>query len=205
MKTIFDLKSDAHMLIDEILSYGVPKNRVYKMLRYRLQVPYGMEHISKMATMTQVERAIDVLKSMRNYEERRFQKSGIIHDKPSCPKPPSLPVLLNGCENVPTSLPVPSSASFLKTARQSLLQHLKSIKTEPLASPPLVNSPIKSPMQGSKTHATESISTEPKRSLSWDTTANALELDSIASLSNLGERSRYPRKGRRSPKREQAS
>lgn len=72
MKTIFDLKSEAHMLIDDILSYGIKKNVIYHSLAYRLKVPLEMAHIGRMATMTQVEKAIVALTSMRNREEQNW-------------------------------------------------------------------------------------------------------------------------------------
>ena len=75
MKTIFDLQSEAHMLIDDLCSYGVPKNRIYAILATKLKTSVYMAHISKMATLTQVERAIKELHRMVNFEENRWKKT----------------------------------------------------------------------------------------------------------------------------------
>ena len=94
---IFELKSDAHGLIDDLVRYGRKRNGIYNELRGRLNVPYGMEHMKKMATIAQVENAIVALKVMKS-QARRRHKAKIKNLPPvpahSIPKPisPIIPV-----------------------------------------------------------------------------------------------------------------
>lgn len=74
MPDIFELKFEAHGLIDELVMLGVSRNRVYKNLRYRLRVQNGYEHLARMSTMSQVESAIIQLKSMLRSRRRVLNK-----------------------------------------------------------------------------------------------------------------------------------
>lgn len=67
--TIFDLKHEAHGLIDHLVLHGKSRGWVYNELRKRLDVPFGFEHLAKMSTMTQVQKAIFVLKEMKREQK----------------------------------------------------------------------------------------------------------------------------------------
>lgn len=90
--TIYDLKAEAHDLIDHLVFHGRHRNQVYAELRYRLNVPEGYEHIGKMAAMSQVQKAIVVLKEMRREQkvaarERKRAREKLEREKN--PPPPS--------------------------------------------------------------------------------------------------------------------
>lgn len=71
---IFELKHQGHGLIDELVLRGIPRHRVYKQLREKLGVQDGFEHFARMSTISQVERAIRVLREMRNERRRSLKK-----------------------------------------------------------------------------------------------------------------------------------
>lgn len=71
---IFELKYEAHDLIDTLVRLGLHKNYVYGKLRANLGVPPGMEHFGSMATMTQVEAGIRELKKMKTVRLKEIRK-----------------------------------------------------------------------------------------------------------------------------------
>lgn len=60
-KTLWEIKSDAHELIDEIASWGYPKRNIYKKLAIRLAVNECKAHFSTMGTWSEVIRAYNAL------------------------------------------------------------------------------------------------------------------------------------------------
>lgn len=99
-KQLFELKADAHDLIDELVAIRIPKPVIYNRLRIAMSVPNGFEHFGRMATVSQVEKGIEALTKMKNYYKRRNKKDltktlrRLKNKKKSKPNtPPPLPIL----------------------------------------------------------------------------------------------------------------
>ncbi len=70
-ESIQSWKTHAHDLIYEIQSYGVPRKLVYARLARKLKVGEEYAHFTRMATMEQVFRAVEVLEKMRRQCEHQ--------------------------------------------------------------------------------------------------------------------------------------
>lgn len=80
---IYDYKTQAHDLIEEIRWSGIPKDKIYKKLHYLLHCSPHDAHIGSMTTIIEVKRAISALKWMRrryahvkSFREQELFKSG---------------------------------------------------------------------------------------------------------------------------------
>lgn len=64
-KDIFQYKTEAHELIEDLILMGMKRGRIYKKLLIKLGLRKGEEHIGGMSTIAQVKRAISVLEVMK--------------------------------------------------------------------------------------------------------------------------------------------
>ena len=81
---IFELKAYGHELIDDIVRLGVQRNTVYSRLEENLKVPKGMGHFARMATISQVGKAIVELKAMKKRRKKTLRSRN-----PKAPPQPS--------------------------------------------------------------------------------------------------------------------
>lgn len=95
MPDIFELKHEGHGLIDELVMLGIPRYKVYQQLKCRLKVPDGYEHFARMSTISQVQKAITVLRDIKrarkSYLKRRREKEIRLQPK-KIVKPDVLPL-----------------------------------------------------------------------------------------------------------------
>lgn len=72
---LWEMKGEAHDLIDELREKGVSQAKTYMRLRKRLGVEAGQEHFGQMKTYEEVERALEVLRGMRFVKPKKKKNS----------------------------------------------------------------------------------------------------------------------------------
>lgn len=72
--TILDLKLEAHQLIADIQSYGVPKNKIYGELASRLGLSMKETHVANVCTMQQGIDFVRALTAMKSRQETKWRK-----------------------------------------------------------------------------------------------------------------------------------
>lgn len=75
MKDIFELKFTAHDEIEQLVSLGFDRSDIYKRLKTALRVPAGYEHLARMSTISQVEKAIKVLRYIKGQRKQFLNKT----------------------------------------------------------------------------------------------------------------------------------
>ena len=59
---LFDYKNTAHDLIEDLVESGMPRQRVYRKIKFFLKLTDDREHLSNMTTLTEVKAVIKLLK-----------------------------------------------------------------------------------------------------------------------------------------------